>query len=116
VPIAIITPTGEEPMYIATRRLYVNRDYSKVVPEDSPEAAFLLATPGKQISMPLAKRLGLLDKPKPEPEAKMVAGPPANKAVTQRQTKARGEPAVDSIVERHPFPSADDDEDEAAAK
>jgi enoyl-CoA hydratase/carnithine racemase len=107
-------------MYIATQRLYVNRDYSKIVPENSPEAAFLLATPGKPIDTALARRLGLLDKPKPkpepEPEAKMVAGPPANKAVTQRQTKARAEPAGASIVERHPFPSADDDEDEAAAK
>jgi hypothetical protein len=111
MPLTFIHPTGEEPMYVATSRLYVNRDYTKIVPEGSLEAARLLAAVGDGVEMALARRLGLLDPPpvepepapvepepapvepepapvEPEPDARMATGPPADKDERQRRTRA----------------------------
>lgn len=46
-------------MHTLTERTYVNRDSTKVVPEGSPQAAFLLGLAGDEISDETAKRLGL---------------------------------------------------------
>lgn len=45
--------------------LWLNADRSKVLAEGDPEAAFLLATPGKRLSIEEAERYGLLKARKP---------------------------------------------------
>lgn len=61
--------------------LYVNKDRSKVVPEDSSEAAFVLVGPGGQIEDDEAERLGLnASAKKDDAEAKSVEKPAENKA------------------------------------
>lgn len=64
----------------APRRLYVNARQNRVVPEDSPEAAFLLVGEGGYIDRAVAERLGLLDD---EPDPKSTAQAPETKAVHQ---------------------------------
>jgi hypothetical protein len=54
---------------ILTERSYVNADRTKVVSEDSPEAAFLLGLPGDEVPDAEAERLGL-NKPKPKAKGK----------------------------------------------
>lgn len=46
-------------MHTLSERTYVNRDSTKIVPEGSPDAAYLLGTAGDEISDETAKRLGL---------------------------------------------------------
>jgi hypothetical protein len=65
--------------YLVTERLFVNADKSKIVPEDSPEAAFLLATPGKRLSAQEAAKYGLKAK-SAAPENKAKAAPEETKA------------------------------------
>lgn len=69
--------------FIETKeRIYTNADRTKVVPEDSPEAAFMYAAPGDRIPMEMAKRLGLV-KPKRKAAKKSQnksASPTADKA------------------------------------
>ena len=62
-------------------RLYVNSDWSRVVDESDPEAAFLLAPAGGVIEDAQARKLGLLPATG-VPEEKMVSGPPEDKAVS----------------------------------
>ena len=45
----------------ADRRLYVDKDWTRLVPEGSAEAAFLLNAPGQEIEPELVKRLGLVE-------------------------------------------------------
>lgn len=47
-------------MFMLTGRTYVNRDSTKVVPEGSVDAAWLLGLAGDEISDETAKRLGLV--------------------------------------------------------
>ncbi len=47
-------------MWRSSERLYVNMDRSKVVPQDSPDAAFVLVGAGCEIPMAEAERLGLV--------------------------------------------------------
>lgn len=49
------------PMYKLKAKTFVNRDSTKVVPEGSAEAAFLLGLEGDEISDETAKRLGLVN-------------------------------------------------------
>jgi hypothetical protein len=73
------------------KRLYVNADRSKIVEEDSPEAAYLLVGEGGQVSDEDAKKYGLkapkAEAKAEEPESKQVAEPPQNKAQTMRSGK-----------------------------
>ena len=46
-------------MWTSTERLYVNSDKSKVVPEGSPEAKFLLCPVGGQVSLADCERYGI---------------------------------------------------------
>lgn len=59
VKIVRLSDKKEEPMHVLAARTYVNRDSTKVVPEGSPEAAFLLGLAGDEISDETAARLGL---------------------------------------------------------
>lgn len=59
-PIEIEKRGGSKPdMWTSTERLYVNRDKSKVVPEGSPEAKFLLCPAGGQVSDVDCQRYGI---------------------------------------------------------
>ena len=76
----------------ADRRLYVDKDWTKLVPEGSAEAAFLLNAPGQDIEAEHVKRLGLevwadgrvmqgpepVIAPEPEPEAVVSPEPLAD--------------------------------------
>lgn len=62
-------------VYTSDKALYVNADKSRVVPGDSPEAAFLLVGEGGQLSDEDAAKYGLT-----KPETK-EAKPAADKAV-----------------------------------
>lgn len=77
--------------YITKERLWLNRDKSAVVKDGDPDAAFLLASPGKEVPAADVERYGLdapaaADKPgngpKPKGGAAAKAQPPAeDKAV-----------------------------------
>ena len=78
--------------YKATERLYVNADRTKIVPEHSSEAAFLLAAEGKELPDDVAERYGLTKrsaKSAPKPEDKAMPEPP-NKASGVTITKSKG--------------------------
>lgn len=62
---------------IASEKLWLTADRSRVVPDGDAEAAFLFCTPGKAISDDDAKRYGVKAKAKP---ANKEADPPANKS------------------------------------
>lgn len=72
-----------------TQRLYLNADKTKVVKEGSPDAAFLFATPGKEIPAAEAEKYGLTKSAKKadSPEDKKAAAP-ANKA--RKSTTKKG--------------------------
>lgn len=72
-------PEADKGAYLVTERLFVNADKSKIVPEGSPEAAYLLATPGKRLSAEEAKKYGLKAKAAP-PETKAKTAPPETKS------------------------------------
>lgn len=66
--------------YKTEKRLYVNADRSKIVEEDSEEAAFLLAGAGHELSDEDATRYGLTEaKAKAPAENKAKTAAPANK-------------------------------------
>lgn len=52
-------PKPHEVGLVADRRLYLTKDESRAVEDGSPDAAFLLATPGSVIPADLCVRLGL---------------------------------------------------------
>lgn len=82
----------------ADKRYYLNADRSKVVDEHDPDAAYLLAAEGGDISTEDAKKYGIGhyapkaddEMPADEPEAKMVPAPPENKAVQMGDTVKSG--------------------------
>jgi hypothetical protein len=82
--------------YVTKERLWLNADKSRVVKDGDPEAAFLLASPGKEVPAEDVERYGLAPKaskgkgakdgaPDAQAEGKAVAEPPANKAVKAPQ-------------------------------
>lgn len=62
--------------YVTDRRLWLSADKSKVVEDGDPEAAFLLASAGKELDEATVKRYGLK--------------PPADKQVERSANKAAG--------------------------
>jgi enoyl-CoA hydratase/carnithine racemase len=88
--------------YETEETIFVNSTQDTVVPMDSPEAAFQLATKGKRIPLEQAVALGLVKAPKKakeeaepeEAEAKAVDAAPEDKAVkAPKATKAADAPA-----------------------
>lgn len=77
------------PMWTSNRRICVDATRTRVVPEDSPEAAFLLVGVGGQIPEEEARRYGLIGGKATEepPETKAVEGPPEARAVKRAKTK-----------------------------
>lgn len=61
-----------------TERLYLTADKERVVAEGDPDAAFLFAAPGSEISAEDAEKYGLGTKKAPKAADKQAA-PPANK-------------------------------------
>lgn len=84
--------------YTAEERLYVNADRTRVVPEDSPEAHFLLVAEGGELPDDEAERLGLTVT-KAEREAMLA-------------TTAEGVPVPSTAAD--PEPADDETEDEKA--
>lgn len=72
-------------MYTADKRLYVNADGTKVVDEDSPDAASLLIAEGGELSDEDAKKYGL----KNTAESKAEHAPSEDKA--ERGPQLKGE-------------------------
>lgn len=68
------------PMWTSDRRIYVDAMRTRVVPEDSPEAAYLLVGAGGQIPEDEARRYGLIGD-------KAVEGPPETRALRRAKTK-----------------------------
>jgi hypothetical protein len=65
---------GQETVRI-DRHLYLTEDKSRVVEENDPEARWLWAAPGQQVSRRDAIRLGAIA-PDPEPDQKQAVSPP----------------------------------------
>lgn len=79
-------------MWQSPARLYLDRTRSRVVPEDSPEAAFVLVGEHGEIPIAEATRLGLLDPPKPETVAKpetVIAPEPEPEPDDEPEAKAK---------------------------
>lgn len=55
-------------MIVADRRLYLNKDKTRIVEEGDVEAGYLFVIPGHEISDDDAKKFGLTAEPEPEPE------------------------------------------------
>lgn len=67
-------------MHKLTERTYVNADSTAVVPEGSPDAAWLLGLEGDEVSDETAERLGLIAAPKKGKKAKATADQEAAEA------------------------------------
>ena len=65
---------------VVTERLYLTADQSRVVREGDPAAAFLFATPGKEIALDVAVRYGLVGRKQAAKVADKEADPPADKS------------------------------------
>lgn len=79
-------------MYIAKKRLYLNANKTRIVDENSPEAAFLLAAIGQELPDDVALRYGLL-----EAETTTSASAPVEIESPQEQEprRKRGRPPSD---------------------
>lgn len=80
-------------MKIADRKLFLNADKTRVVEEDDPDAAFLLAAEGGEIPEEY-RRLPGVKREEPEedtsePDTKAITAPPANKALQPDGDKGR---------------------------
>lgn len=64
-------------MHTADRKLWLTADREQVVEDGDPDAAFLFASPGDEVSDEDAKRYGVKAKAKP---ADKQASAPANKS------------------------------------
>ena len=73
-------------MFTADRRLWLTADRETVVEEGDSRAAFLLATPGDEVSDDDAKRFGLKAPAKPADKA---ATKPADKQAPAPANKSR---------------------------
>lgn len=97
-------------MPVSKERLYVNADKSKVVPEDSPEAAFLLVGQGGELTNEQVKQYGLKKSQlvgpggEDEPEEATAEEPKADeseaKAVAEADNKAVEEPPANKARHR----------------
>lgn len=72
--------------YITDRRLWLNADKSRVVEDGDPEAAFLLASKGKELDAATVERYGL---GVAKAQAKQVSGPPEDKSLKVHATKGK---------------------------
>jgi hypothetical protein len=80
------------PFFIATERLALTADRSRVVPYEDVEAAFLFCFPGQQIPMSDAKKYGLVVETEvteePSPEVKELL-PAETKDLQPREKKKK---------------------------
>ncbi len=91
-------------MYRSPVRLYVNKDRSKIVPENSPEAAFVLCGQNGEIPLEVAAKYGLYPETAPaaEPEPE-VTPPPAPATPSDEDTDSKAEqPKDDKAVKQPP--------------
>ena len=76
-------------VYIADRRLYLDKD-GNVVEEGDPTKATLLVAEGNSLPIERARALGLLDAEQSTDEPKAKAKPQANKAKSAPQENKQG--------------------------
>lgn len=102
-------------MYVTPTRIYITADRSRVVPEDDPAAALLLAAAGDGIPDDEAKRLGLLAPPTskaapepaaPEPDAKQVRQAEVEDKAVKSPAAAKEDAAEPVAVGRAAHPPA----------
>lgn len=88
-------------MYRSDTRLYVNKDKSKLVPENSPEAAFVLCGEGGEIPLEVAAKYGLKPATVEPAVAPRSASPedsaPSGEAAPDAENKAK-RPQSDKAV------------------
>jgi hypothetical protein len=73
--------------YTSDKRLHVNSDRTKIVPEDHPDVGYLLVGEGGELSDEEAAKYGL---GKTKSDAKAEHAPPENKAEPAPTTKGTG--------------------------
>jgi len=56
--------------YTLRKKTYCNADWTRVVPEDHPDVAYVVGAAGQVIPDDLAERLGLIEKPAKKPRPK----------------------------------------------
>ncbi len=83
-------------MYIAKKRLYLNASKTRVVDENSPEAAFLLAGIGHELPDDVALRYGLLEAETTSVATSVEAEPPRE----QEPRRKRGRPPSNKMGAR----------------
>lgn len=86
--------------YRATERLYQNRDKSALVAEDDPEASFLFAAPGSEVSEEDARKYGLLESDEGEAEGEAKADESAAEQPAQSADEGRTEVKREEEPER----------------
>jgi len=92
-------------MYRSPERLYVNFDKSKLVPESSTEAAFVLCGENGEIPLELAEKYGLLDPqsaPSPVVEPAPEDSPPPEPDPLEEEAESKAEPPKDDKAIRQP--------------
>ena len=75
--------------YTADKRLYLNRDKSEIVEEDSPEAAFLLAAEGQEVSQEDVEKYGLLNSGQGTESAEASEAPKESNEPTPEKTPTK---------------------------
>lgn len=78
--------------FVTDRKLWLTADRERVVEDGDPEAAFLLASAGKEIDAATVERYGLdaaAAKSGNGPKGKAVSGPPEDKALKAPATKGK---------------------------
>ena len=83
--------------YIATARLWLTEDRSRVVPEGDPAARFLYAIPGRAVPRAEALKYGLI--PVAEPEVKERV-PEETKQIVPDETKAVKQKVAKKVVKK----------------
>jgi hypothetical protein len=92
---------GQGPQYTVDRHLYLTEDKSRVVEESDPASRWLWATPGMQVPLAEAERLGAVKaNSEAEPaEAPKQRTPAQNKQRKPRENKAKDEPEAPPAAE-----------------
>lgn len=83
---------GQGPQWTADRHLYLTEDKSRVVEESDPAMRWLWATPGMQVPLAEAERLGAV---KADSEAESVEAPKRRTPAQNKQRKPRENKAKD---------------------
>ncbi len=93
---------GQGPQWTADRHLYLTEDRDRVVEESDPAMRWLWATPGMQVPLAEAERLGAVrpdSKAEPVEEPAKQRTPAQNKQRKPRENKSKDETETPPAVE-----------------